>query len=362
MGPRRAALVGGVAGALVALLVVLLVSVFTGDGGDDPDAAGASSTTLPRSADSAGSPDIEAILAKVQRSVVALETSTTTGRGVFSGAGSGIVISEDGLILTNAHVVGSSDGITVVLWDGTRRSATLVGSSPQDDLALVQVQDPSGLVPAELGSSADLAVGDPVVAIGNALNLGGPPSVTLGIVSAKDREIEAPGVTLSGLIQTDAAINPGNSGGPLVDADGRVVGVNTAIIEDSQNIGFAIAIDTAQPIIEQLRSGEGVITPNTAYLGVSTVDVGTLAVELRDMYGVTVAEGAMVSDVVPDQGAANAGLTVGDVIVAIDGEAVSSSGDVGAAIRAHEPGDRVVLDVERAGARFRVPVELGRRG
>jgi putative serine protease PepD len=363
MGARRAALLGGVAGAIVGLLIAaLVILVFDDDGGGGGDAQGSAATTLPRTTDGSGDPDIRAILTKVQRSVVAIETSTATTRGVFSGAGSGIVISEDGLVLTNAHVVGSSDGITVIAWDGTRHEATLVGSSPQDDLALVRVDDAEGLVPAELGSSTDLEVGDPVVAIGNALNLGGPPSVTLGIVSATDRQIDSPGVHLEGLIQTDAAINPGNSGGPLVNADGQVIGVNTAIIENSQNIGFAIAIDPARPIIEQLESGDGLITPNTAYLGVSTVDVASLAVELRELYGVGVAEGAMVSDVVPDEAAADAGLTVGDVIVAFDGESVSSSEDVGAAVRAREPGDRVVLDIQRAGTHFQVPVELGRRG
>ena len=144
-----------------------------------------------------------------------------------------------------------------MLPDGSEHAATLVGASPDDDIAIIQVQDVDDLVPAELGSSDDLQVGDEVIAIGNALNLGGEPSVTRGIVSAKDRDLTAEGVDLEDLIQTDAAINPGNSGGPLVNAAGQVVGMNTAIVADAQNIGFAIAIDAARPIIEDLKAGEG---------------------------------------------------------------------------------------------------------
>ena len=188
--------------------------------------------------------------------------------------GSGIVLSADGLVLTNAHVIGSVGDITVVLSDGSEHPATLVGASPDDDLAVIQVQDvDEDLVPAELGSSDDLQVGDEVIAIGNALNLGGEPTVTRGIVSAKDRDLNAEGVTLEGLIQTDAAINPGNSGGPLVNAAGQVVGMNTAIVADAQNLGFSIAIDVARPIIEDLKAGEGQVTPDQAFLGVSSTDV-----------------------------------------------------------------------------------------
>src|SRR5690606_24989552 len=144
--------------------------------------------------------------------------------------------------------ISALSGITVVLPDGTREEATLVGASPDDDLAVVQIEA-DDLVAAELGSSDELTGGDPVIAIGNALNLGGDPTVTQGIVSAKDRDLSAEGITLTGLIQTDAAINPGNSGGPLVNAAGQVVGINTAIVADAQNLGFSIAIDPAPAVI-----------------------------------------------------------------------------------------------------------------
>ena len=219
---RRAALIGGLVGALVAAIVATGVTVALDDG--PVSTAGRSSVTPLTNTD--GALDIQGILAKVQPSVVAIETSQAASRG----AGSGIVLSKDGLVLTNAHVVGGLGQITVVLGDGTKHDATLVGASPDDDLAVIKASGVSDLVPAELGSSDALQVGDEVIAIGNALNLGGEPTVTRGIVSAKDRDLDAQGVRLQGLIQTDAAINPGNSGGPLVNAAGQVVGVNTAIV------------------------------------------------------------------------------------------------------------------------------------
>ena len=356
--PRRAAVLGGVTGGLVVALLALVVSWVT-DGGSDRTTP---TERAPAPAIVDGGVDVGTLLARVENSVVAIETSSTTSRGVFDGAGTGIVLSEDGLVLTNAHVIGAASEVTVTLPDGTRHGADLVGSVPPDDLAVIRVRDVSGLQPAELGSSAELRVGDPVVAIGNALNLGGPPSVTLGIVSATNRTIEAPGVRLQGLIQTDAAINPGNSGGPLVNASGQVVGVNTAILEDSQNIGFAIAIDVAQPIIEQIRGGGATITPDTAYLGVATSPAADLDDGLRTAFGIEATSGAFVSDVVPGEAADDAGVRVGDVILRIDDETIEDPDAVAAAVRAHEPGETVMLVVERSGERIELEAKLGRRG
>jgi S1-C subfamily serine protease len=311
--------------------------------------------------------DIQGILDKVQESVVTIETTASAGGGVFEGAGTGIVLSEDGLVLTNAHVIGGSDEIQVRLFDGADHSASLVGSSPDEDLAVIRVDGVDDLVPAELGSSDTLQVGEPVIAIGNALNLGGPPSVTQGIVSAKDRSIQGPGasgedVDLDNLVQTDAAINPGNSGGPLVDVSGQVVGVNTAIIADSQNIGFAIAIDAVKSQIEDLRNGGGEITPDTAFLGVSTVDVSTVEDAVREQLGIRADEGAFVADVTPDTGADEAGLRAGDVIVAIDGEPVETSEGVADTIREREPDDEITITIEREGKEQTLTATLGRRG
>ncbi|HEY8543839.1 MAG TPA: trypsin-like peptidase domain-containing protein [Acidimicrobiales bacterium] len=311
--------------------------------------------------------DIQAILDKVQESVVTIETSAATAGGVFEGAGTGIVLSPDGLVLTNAHVISGSNEITVRLFDGATHSAGLVGSQPGDDLAVIKVDGVDDLVPAELGSSDVLQVGEPVIAIGNALNLGGRPSVTQGIVSAKDRSIQDAGlggqpINLTNLIQTDAAINPGNSGGPLVDAAGQVVGINTAIIAESQNIGFAIAIDPVKPLIEDLRNGGGEITPNTAFLGVQTVDLDGVDEAVRERLGIVADEGAFVAEVTPGSGAEEAGIEDGDVILEFEGEPVESSTEVAEMVREHEPGDEVELRIERDGEERTITATLGRRG
>ena len=201
-----------------------------------------------------------------------------------------------------------------------------------------------------------------MVAIGNALNLGGPPSVTQGIISAKDRTIQAPGdLVLRNLIQTDAAINPGNSGGPLLDADGRVVGINTAIIDDAQSIGFAIAIDPIKPLIDDLAAGNGLITPDSAFLGVSMMSVDEVLDSVLEEYGVDADDGAFVSDLVPDSAASEAGLELGDVIVEIDGSPVADSDEAAAAIREREAGDRIAIVVERDGERLELEAELRSR-
>jgi serine protease Do len=294
--------------------------------------------------------DIGALLNKAQPSVVSIRTGSTSSQGVFGGAGSGVIISEDGLVLTNAHVLGNATTAEVTLFDGETRQAVLVGSAPEDDVALIAMVDPPPVVPAELGNSADVRVGDSVVAIGNALDLGGTPSVTQGIVSAKDRVIQAPGgLVLENLIQTDAAINPGNSGGPLLNALGQVVGINTAIISDAQNIGFAIAIDAVKPLIDEIKAGGGTIRADQAFLGVSMVAVEDLLDATRAQYGVTVDRGVFVTELVPNSAAAQAGLELGDVILEVDGEPVRTPSDVATIIRSMAPGDTITLLVDRAG-------------
>jgi len=355
-GTLRVALVAALVGALVAALVTAGAFVAF----DDGNAQVASGSTARQIGDRGV--DIRGLLEKAQPSVVSISTGQTTARGVYGGAGSGVIISADGLVLTNAHVIGGSTRVDVVLSDGSVESATLVGSSPDDDIALVRIDNPVDLIPAEIGRSADVVVGDDVVAIGNALNLGGPPSVTLGIVSAKGRTIEAPGgLVLRDLIQTDAAINPGNSGGPLLNADGQVVGINTAIIDDAQNIGFAIAVDAIAVLIEELRSGQGDITPDTAFLGVSMMDVRDVTASVRTEYGVAADDGAFVSDLVPGSAATDAGLELGDVIVAVDGAAVSGSDEVANAIRQRSAGESIDLTYERDGRRFETTATLKSR-
>jgi putative serine protease PepD len=194
--------------------------------------------------------DIRGVLAKVEPAVVLIRAE--------GGAGTGMILTPDGEVLTNAHVVDGASSITVTL-SGQSRSqpAELLGADPVADVALVKMNDVSHLPTVSLGSSGAAEVGDSVVAIGNALDLEGGLTVTKGIVSALDRTIGDEDETLQGLIQTDAAINPGNSGGPLVSAAGEVIGMNTAVAGDAQNIGFALAIDRVKPVFDRLRHGSG---------------------------------------------------------------------------------------------------------
>jgi S1-C subfamily serine protease len=259
-------------------------------------------------------------------------------------------------------VIAGLNDIQVGLFGGERAPARLVGSFPESDIALIQIEGESDLVPAELGSSARLQVGEEVIAIGNALNLGGRPTVTRGIVSALDRTLSAEGITLSNLVQTDAAINPGNSGGPLVDAAGQVVGVNTAIIGDAQNIGFSIAIDTVKPLIEEIRAGGGDVRGDQAFLGVNTTDVAAEPVTTRTRFGIEVEEGAFVQSVVPDSAADDAGLLPGDVITAVQGDPTPTSASVGEVIRGLAPGAEIALEIVRAGETMEIRATLGRRG
>jgi putative serine protease PepD len=204
--------------------------------------------------------DVKAVVAAVEPSVVAISTHVVQQRGPFQvageAAGTGIVIDDAGHVLTNAHVVEGATDVTVTV-NGSERSATVVGTDSGADIAVLLLDDASGITPAALGTSAAVAVGDPVVAIGNALALEGSPTVTQGIVSALERSIETPSGTLSGLLQTDAAISSGNSGGPLVNAAGQVIGVNTAVAASgngvsASNIGFVIPIDQALQIADGL--------------------------------------------------------------------------------------------------------------
>jgi S1-C subfamily serine protease len=352
----RSALVGGLVGAVVSLLVLGVAAVWPTGGGDAEEVREQTPMTT-----ATGGVDVGGVLSAVEPSVVSIETRSALLDGQ-AGAGTGIVLTADGLVLTNAHVIAGLNDIQVGLFGGERAPARLVGSFPESDVALIQIEGESDLVPAELGSSARLQVGEEVIAIGNALNLGGRPTVTRGIVSALDRSLSAEGITLSNLIQTDAAINPGNSGGPLVNASGQVVGVNTAIIGDAQNIGFSIEIDTVKPLIEEIRAGGGDVRGDQAFLGVNTTDVAAESPVVRQEFGITVDAGAFVQSLVPDSGAADAGLESGDVITAVNGRPTPDSASVGAVIRQMAPGDRITISVLRDGRPLELEATLGQRG
>ena len=274
-------------------------------------------------------------------------------RGRSGGAaGTGFVIDPTGVIVTNNHVVEGAKDIQAVFADGTTRDATVLGQNAPSDLAVVKV-DATGLPTIALGNSDRAQVGDDVVAIGNALALQGGLTVTRGIISGLHREVGVDtGSALEDVLQTDAAINPGNSGGPLVDAQGRVVGINTAIADpgSAQNVGFAIPISNAKVLIERLRQGK-----QPARLGVSTIDVDQAKLGGES---VEVDEGAYVQEVTAGTPAAKAGIKAGDVVVAVDGKAVTSAASLGGVIRQHQPGDKVEIELDRDGDSVTVHAEL----
>jgi putative serine protease PepD len=304
--------------------------------------------------------DVQGILAKVAPAVAYVRTQDFSPGTFFpsGGAGTGIVLTPDGELLTNAHVVSGATSIKVTIGSDTQsHDASVIGVDTTHDLALVKIAGVSNLPTAELGKSSDLKVGDSVIAIGNALNLQGGMTVTEGIVSALNRSIDAGGgsgsrsESLSGLIQTDAAINPGNSGGPLVNSAGQVVGINTATSGDAQNIGFAIAIDNAKPVIDQLKKGGSTPAGSTnqggqAFLGVSVTDGQT---------------GAQIMQVDPSSPAGKAGLQQGDEIVKLGNASVQSADDLTTAMQSHKPGDKVTVTFVRGQDQQSVDVQLASR-
>lgn len=349
---NRAVLFGAALGALLAAVAVLGgVAIWGDDGTSRVETVFDFGETGPSTVLDGERLDIQGVLTKVSPSVVTITTGDDTLIGRAEGAGSGVVIGENGLVLTNAHVIEGADSIEVRFFDGTVKTASLVGSFPDDDIAIIRAADISGLIPAELGSSADIRVGDEVVAIGNALALGETPTVTKGIISAKGRTISDGLLTLVGLIQTDAAINPGNSGGPLVNAAGQVVGINTAIINNAQSIGFAIPIDVVQPLIDRALSGDADLNPDTAFLGVTTISVASIRSEaLLEEFSVTADAGAFVQEIVAGSPAEEAGIVEGDVVTSVAGTAIETSEDVARTVRGLRPGDVVEVVIERNGS------------
>lgn len=262
------------------------------------------------------------------------------------GAGSGVIISENGYILTNNHVVENAQEVTVTLADNKEFAAKVIGRDPKTDLAVLKVETKKDLPVATLGNSETLKVGDWVVAIGNPFGLN--HTVTSGIVSAKGRVIGAG--PYDDFIQTDASINPGNSGGPLFNLNGEVVGINTAIIPQGQGIGFAIPIDTAKPLIPQLVD-HGEIT--RGYLG---VNIQTITVDLAKALSIERTEGALVTDVVTDSPAAKSGLKRGDIIIDFNGKEIQDSQDLPAKVAATPVGEEVDVTILRDGKEKQIPV------
>ncbi|NHC15598.1 S1C family serine protease [Motilibacter deserti] len=371
-----------------ALALVLAVALGSGTAGAaisqafDDDAAPVAAAAAPATTGSSTSTTTTAptqslaqVAAKVTPSVVSVSFTSSAGQG----EGSGVVLTADGQILTNNHVVAAAANggeITVKFADGKTAKASILGRDPSTDLAVIKAQNVSGLTPATIGKSSDLHVGDTVLAIGNPLGLEG--SVSAGIVSALGRSVQIPaeeeqqqpdsmfpgqgqlpqtstgsgGTTLKGAIQTDAAVNPGNSGGALVDAAGRVVGINSAIASLSSGsgesgsigVGFAIPIDTAMKVAEQLAKGETVQHP---ILGVTITDATNGSA------------GAQIGTVTNGSGAAEAGLQSGDIITSVDGSSITDSDDLTATISTHSVGDQVTVTYTRDGQTRTATVTLG---
>jgi serine protease Do len=270
------------------------------------------------------------------------------------GMGSGVIVSADGFILTNNHVVAEASEIKVTTWDRREYDATVVGTDPKSDLAVIQIKgNVSGLQPVQFGDSSRLRLGDVVLAIGNPFGVG--QTVTMGIVSAKGRA-DLGIVDYEDFIQTDAAINPGNSGGALVNMEGQLVGVNTAILSRSggyQGIGFAIPTNMAMPIMESLKKNGRVVR---GWLGVGIQEVDA---EIAQAMKLPAANGVLLSDVRPGGPAAKSGLRRGDVVTKLDGSPITSVGQFRNAIAASGAGRNVSMELYREGKVQTVGVALG---
>jgi serine protease Do len=309
----------------------------------------------------------EAIATKVLPSVVGISTSTKVTyqswngqeEGVQSGVGTGIIIDEDGYILTNSHVVndGTAETISVGLADGRELTGEVLWNDKSIDLAIVKIEA-TGLTAAELGDSDEINIGSYAVAIGNPLGLDFERSVTAGVISGLNRTITISDgqteTTMDNLIQTDAAINSGNSGGPLLNAKGQVIGINSAKAQSGESLGFAIPINTAIPIIESvLESGSF----QRVYLGIKGGSVAEYQAAYPDEELAT-DKGVIVSDFLKDSPAKAAGLEQGDIIVAVDGDAIDNMTDLITTLLKYQSGDKVSVKVVRGDQTLTLKVTL----
>ena len=337
------------------LIGVLVGARIADDDGPAPRSASTATIDIAAPREGIASPiDVAAVAETVGPSVVTVVADLGTGATRQGSVGTGVIITGDGEIVTNAHVVEGATAIRVRLAGETEpREATLLASDPGNDLALLRIAG-DGFPAATFADPDSIRIGDEVVAIGFALDLDGSPSVTRGIVSALDRTLGTTNGALDGLLQTDAAISSGNSGGPLVSAAGEVVGINTAVARSSgttaaTNIGFAISSGEAVPVVEALREQAGGDPRDEGFLGVGLED--------REDGG----QGAVVTEVEPGTPADEAGVRVGDVVVAVDDAAIDGATGLIAAIRDREPGDTLTVELLREGETTEVEVQLTAR-
>jgi S1-C subfamily serine protease len=319
--------------------------------GDAPGSSNEPVATAPATNDAEPALNVAEVLKKIQPSVVTIIAITEAGMNPGRATGTGVVITSDGDILTNDHVVDGADNVSVLFAGDTEPTpATVLAVDVGNDLALIHV-DKTGLTPAVFADPSSIDIGDEVVAVGFALDLDGGPTVTRGIVSALNRTIVSGDGALDGLIQTDTAISSGNSGGPLVNTRGQVIGINTAVFQSSgevaaNNVGFSISVAEALPVIEELRAQANGQARTEGYLGVSVLD--------RNDGGL----GAMIAEVSPGSPADLAGMKVDDVVIQADGSPVDGQPALVAAIRDKSPGDTIKIDVLRDGERITLTAKL----
>jgi S1-C subfamily serine protease len=276
-------------------------------------------------------------------------TPAVVGISRSGSSGSGVIVRKDGIIVTNAHVVGNAREVEVTTADGRTLTGRVLGLDPDVDTAIVQVTA-TNLPVAPLGDSDRLEVGQVAVAIGNPLGL--ERTVTRGVVSAVNRDPRGIGIA-AGLIQTDAAINPGNSGGPLLDSSGRVIGINTAILAGTTGLGFAIPINVAIDVMQQILTTGRV---RRAYMGVSTREITP---DIARYFQLPIQEGLVVVRLTRNAPAARAGILAEDFITAVDDQPVRESSDLQRMIRMHRPGDTVRVQIVRGTRTMTLPVTLG---
>lgn len=349
--PRRK----GRAGSLLLVLLVGLAGGFLGGAfaagvTDSIEGSSGSPVVTAAKVDQAkvGNTSVAKAAAVISPSIVTIDSLAEDGESI----GTGIIISSDGDVVTNAHVVEDATEVRVVLNGETEpREARVLASDPGNDLALVRIENITGLTAATFADPESLAVGDQVVAVGYALDLDGGASVTSGIISALNRTMQNEDGALNALIQTDAAISSGNSGGPLINMDGHVVGVNTAVYRSTEtsaanNIGFAISVGEVKRVIEVLRTEAGGEKRAQGYLGIALSD--------RTDGGV----GAVVSEVAADSPAEKAGLKVRDIILQVNDQPITGQGALIGIIRDATPGEEVEIVIERDGERITVEAEL----
>jgi S1-C subfamily serine protease len=310
--------------------------------------------------------DVAGLAEKVSPSVVSIITSSTSFRqGLYQAAGTGMVVSKNGYILTNKHVVEGADKATVIMSNGNSyKDVPVVGSDPLNDIAFLKIPNVSDLSPVELGDSKTVRAGQHVIAIGNALGQY-ENSVTSGIISGLGRPVLAGDETgtsvesLSDLLQTDTAINSGNSGGPLLNIKGQVIGINTAVAADAQNIGFAIPIGAVKGMLENLiETGRA----DRAFMGIQYV---TITSEAKTQYNLPVTQGDYVyvdagSAIKADGPADKAGIKDRDILLKVNGEQISPGKSISTLIGEYKPGDTVTITLQRDGKTQNVRVTLGK--